>query len=226
MRPGQVRSPSRESERRNAVEAPRARRRAREEARRRPRPAVGAAALGQRAAGELAPRLRGVLAHGLQRPALHARRRRERVELASPASPGAARRRPRRRPRVTSSTGRPVAAATATMSGACAAPGRSAWAHATSSGTPAPTSRSAVCSRAASALVAAERRPARATSRAKPPRPAAIGSSRSAVGSHGRGTSAWSPRRAGRRRPSARAAAPSVDAARARSTPPSARRRR
>ena len=66
-------------------------------------PAAGARALAQRALGELAARLDGVLAHRLQRPALHPRRRPHARELAlQPVEPqlGAEREEDRRRPRV------------------------------------------------------------------------------------------------------------------------------
>ena len=76
---------------------------------------------------------------------------------------------------------RPVDAATATMSGAWTSSARSAWAEATSFGTPSPTSRSMVASRAARRS-SVPSFGSTAASRSKPSRPAAIVDSKSAPG--------------------------------------------
>ena len=75
--------------------------------------------------------------------------------------------------RATSSTRRSVAAATAVTAGAWTSPGRSAWAVASSSGTPPPASRSAT-SRRAPWSSSPPSVGAAASSRRKPSRPASI----------------------------------------------------
>ena len=181
VRPARSGSPSRESERRKAVKRRSASPRS---ARKASTASCGGAArgLGEHAAGELAAHLGGVLAHGLQRPALHPRRGRDALELGLDpvqAQLGADREedlgdlldRAAGGARDPDHVGRVALLGAQRRGRAPAAPG-----------TPGPTSRSAVCSRRRRRS-SEPRSPSTAASRSKPSRPAAIVSSMSPSGS-------------------------------------------